>query len=472
MSQLPRPNSKVSTRSSTLRRSRPFPWWGLVLMVVGAGLIVIYNQRPSLWAGPWAKAIYPGLGSLLILWGLWTIAHDVGQVRSRSSRDGWTGYHVRMPAEAAVFLGIMIVLFLGALLGKANMLVLVFGLLAGPFVLNGSITLTMLRKTRCHRVVPERASAGDVFSVDLTLYNGKRWFASWMMEVHDSLRSAREHLQPAILFTRVPPKSQRTGSYQLRLAYRGLYELGPLQVSSRFPMGMMERVVDVGDVQQLIVYPQVGHLTTLWHHSSSFNNELVTQPRSRKGAFDDEFHQLREYRRGDNPRAIHWRTTARRNTLMVREFHQNRDQDLQLIVDLYLPDRPTPQELARVETAVSFAATVCLEHCRQAGESRLSLGVSGRTEQEWQGLAGALAIDPVLELLGLVEAGPAMGLNHLCDSLESRLEGPTRRVLISTRGSAVTPAAKSSNGAGLHAAAPLQVIAADQFAEYFFMADE
>ena len=41
------------------------------------------------------------------------------------------------------------------------MLVLVFGLMAGPFILNGSITLNMLRKTQASRTLPDRVMAGS-----------------------------------------------------------------------------------------------------------------------------------------------------------------------------------------------------------------------------------------------------------------------------------------------------------------------
>ena len=320
--------------SSAPRRPAKFSWWGLVLCLIGTGLITVYRQRPTLWtSSPMAKIVYLGMGSLLILWGIRTVVAEMWPVVGKQiSREGWTGYHVRMPREAAVFLGIMFMLFLGALLGRSNMLVLVFGLMAGPFILNGSITLNMLRKTKATRTLPDRVMAGQVFSVDLTLSNAKRLISSWMMEVHDSFRSRYEQLGPAVLFTRVPPHSSRTGSYQARLAHRGLYELGPLQISSRFPLGLMERVIEVGEVQRLVVLPQVGRLLPEWYRAISYNNQLVEQPRTRKGSFDDEFHQLREYRTGDNPRAIHWRTTARRNMLMVREFHQSRDQDLLLAV--------------------------------------------------------------------------------------------------------------------------------------------
>lgn len=446
-----------------VRRTR-FPWLGLVIMMAGLALITVYMQRPALWtSAPLVKGLYLGLGGVLIVWGMWIMTSEIwpmGGMRRR--KNGWRGYRVRMPREAAVFLVILIVLFLGALLGRSNMLVLVFALLAGPFVINGSITLGTLRGSKVVRKLPDQISAGEIFSVELVLSNSKRWMSSWMMEVHDSLRSRHEHLQPAVLFTRIPPRSSRSGTYQLKLAHRGEYMLGPLQVSSRFPLGLMERVIEVGLAERLVVFPQIGRLAPQWHRSLAYNQELVEQPRSRKGSFDDEFHQLREYRTGDNPRAIHWRTTARRNMLMVRDFHQNRDQDLLLAVDLWLPERPTPADLDRVELAVSLAATVCVEQCGHAGESRLWLGVAGLRVEHWTGQAGSEALDPLLELLALTRGSSRTDLPELMRRSTTEIDSACRRILITTRpeGNVLLQSVSTASTTGL--VGDLHVVHADQ----------
>ncbi len=61
----------------------------------------------------------------------------------------------------------MIVIFSGSLLGRSNMLMLVFSMMAGPFVVNGWITYSMLKRTAVERVVPERVMAGEPITVEL-----------------------------------------------------------------------------------------------------------------------------------------------------------------------------------------------------------------------------------------------------------------------------------------------------------------
>ncbi len=85
----------------------------------------------------------------------------------------------------------------------------------------------------------------------------------------------------------------------------------------------------------------------------------------RQGIVEAEFHGLREYRSGDNKSWIHWRTTARRGEPIVRQFEQQRNLDMTVVLDLWLPPRPTIHDLELVEIAVSFAATLINAQSKQ-----------------------------------------------------------------------------------------------------------
>jgi len=367
-----------------------------------------------------------------------------------------------------VYLAIMFTLFLGAMMGRNNMLLLVFGLMAGPSVINGSVTFNMLKGMKALRRLPSRAMAGEIFSVDLQLSNRKQLFSSWMMIVRDRVTNGTDDLSAEVLFTRVPPRSDRSSAYQARLLSRGRYEFGPIQVVCRHPLGLMERSIVVDKQEDLIVYPQLGRLTTLWRQQTSDSSELGDRPQSRKGGFDDEFHSLREYRGGDNPRAIHWRTSARRNALMVREFHQARDQDLLIVLDLWQPARPSAEDLARVELAISFAATLCVEQCRHRGESELVLGISGEENSLWEGPGNTASIDVILERLALADAGSSVQLKETITAGLEHSRPHSQRLLITTRSTsdAAVIAIPDVRAAGIGSGhnghgPPLRVISAD-----------
>jgi uncharacterized protein (DUF58 family) len=161
--------------------------------------------------------------------------------------------------------------------------------------------------------------------------------------------------------------------------------------------------------------------------------EFAERPRRQKGSFDDDFRRLREYFPGDSPNSIHWRTSARRNELMVREYQQSRDQPLAVFLDLWQPAHPTRTDLDRIEYAVSFAATVCVEHLKTSRETRLHLWISGRDVIPWKALPGLSSIESVLDTLALVQAGPSAQLGEMFYEALPTLPSHVRIVMITTR---------------------------------------
>ncbi|HIE99066.1 MAG TPA: DUF58 domain-containing protein [Fuerstia sp.] len=275
---------------------------------------------------------------------------------------------VVIPREGVVYLAIMLALAVGALLGHRNMPLLVFGMMAGPFVLNGWIVYVMLKNVSLTRRVPRRAMVGEFVVVEIEVTNGKRVLASHMLEVRDRVsggelsRGSRDE-EGTVTYLRIPPHDSRTGRYQLRFAVRGEYQLGPMRVSSRFPLGIGERGHIDSQTSQLLVHPQVGTLLPAWQRQQKELSEASQRVQFRMGLFDDEFHRIREFRSGDNPRSIHWKSTAKRGQLMIREYQQNRHADSLVVLDL---PKSASWDSAAIETAVSLAATICVEQTKSS----------------------------------------------------------------------------------------------------------
>ncbi len=284
---------------------RNIAWHGLASMLLGLALIALELRYSLLLtsSGSFGRAAMLILGTILSVFGLKElIAGWWPGLRSRRSAQ-LIRHRFMLPVEGQVYAVIMTVLFAGSLLGRSNMLLLVFSMMAGPFVLNGGIVYSMLNRLVVRRSLPQRVMAGEPFSVEIALRNPKRWLSVWLMAVRDQVDNGRERLHPEVLFMRVPRRSERAGRYQLRLSQRGRYQFGPVQVNSRFPLGLVERGLVLAEAGQVLVYPRIGRLSTGWRRKLVNATELVTQSRSHVGAFDDDFHRIREYRPGDDPRA-------------------------------------------------------------------------------------------------------------------------------------------------------------------------
>lgn len=315
------------------------------------------------------------LGCLMLLLGVANIVFGrrLSNLLTRAGRRS----RVVIPREGIGYLAIMLTLAIGALLGQRNMPLLVFGMMAGPFILNGWIVYGMLKGITIRRSVPDRVSAGEFVPVEVTAINSKRLISSHLLEVRDQISTTAggrtlPDTEGIVTFVRVPAAQHRTGRYQVQFAERGKYTLGPTRVSSRFPLGIGERGQILTETSEIIVHPRIGKLVPAWKQHQKELAESSRRVHSRQGLFDDEFHRIREYRTDDNPRSIHWRSTARRGVLMIREYQQNRRADSFVLLDLY---DSSEQSSIEFETAISLAATICVDQARSASGSTFLLGL-------------------------------------------------------------------------------------------------
>jgi uncharacterized protein (DUF58 family) len=406
----------------------------MLALLLGAGALFVLNKFDFLFgemSGTWRALLWGGAIAFL-LWGTIRSFSDLPR-RSSRRRFGFGRHRVSLPRPGQFYLVIMIVIFSGSLLGRSNMLMLVFSMMAGPFVVNGWITYSMLQRTSLERAAPERVMAGEPITVELVLSNRKRLMNCWLMSAHDTIQNGEERLDPSVLFARVPAGGKRSAPYHARLMRRGRYRFGPAQLTARFPLGIVERGLMLPLPGEILVYPRLGRLSARWMHEHFLATDLVERRELRQGAFDDEFHRIREFRWGDNPRAIHWRTSARHNALMVREYHQSRDLNLMVLADLWLPTRPSTLERERLELAASVAATMCVSHMKQSRDSTLHVAIAGRQLEQWDGESRMANAGPLMDRFALAEGSPIPNLKTMLEQAAAKRLHGIRTVLITTR---------------------------------------
>jgi uncharacterized protein (DUF58 family) len=410
--------------------ARTFSSAGFYALLVGLGLIA-FELRYSLLLHRLGVAGRVVLVTCAIGFSIWGLQELIAGWWPQLSRRGFARHRSGLPVEGRAYIVVMIVLFIGALLGRSNPLLLVFALMAGPFVANAWTSFVLLKRLEVERHVPERVMAGEPTSVELALRNNKRRLSAWVMTLRDQIVSDSERLPAEVLIPRVPPQSTRTGHYRLRLMHRGRHVLGPLSISTRFPLGLVERGLTVARTDSILVYPRVGRLTVGWTQRMQHATDLVPQMAPRSGPFHDEFHKLREYRRGDDLRAIHWKTSARRNELMVREFRESRDRQLIVLLDPWKPSRGTEQDIEQSEVAISVAATICVHHLHNSRDSHLYFAAHGEPFADWDSSGGST--ESLLDMLALLQAATAPDLARLQSAAAAHIGSRSRVLLISTR---------------------------------------
>lgn len=378
------------------------------------------------------RLVLIGLGIVFLL--LAILSAVVGQRLAVLAQRFGLGPRVLVPREGLICLAMMLIIAVAALTGgnpdTGNTLLLVFGLMAGGFVLNGWVVVAMLSRITVSRTLPNSAPAGCFFTVEVSITNHKQRLSSRLVEVRDLVLGDGVLAEPRVVFVRVAPCGTRSAGYQLSLPRRGVYRFGPLRLSSRFPLGIGERGQTFEQSAELFVYPALGRLLPAWQQRDRRLQDSQSATAPRTGLMDDEFHSIREYRPGDNRRAVHWRSSARNAALMVREHQQNRQAEIVLLLDLCSAAAASADDL---ETAISFAATLCVEQAQRSTAGHHRLLIAGHELQDVD-VQGAVAFrESALRALAICRSAPAPPLLQLLQAAASANASPQQLLLITPR---------------------------------------
>ena len=123
-------------------------------------------------------------------------------------------------------------------------------------------------------------------------------------------------------------------SHQIRLKLearsRGVIDLGPVTMEAGDPLGLIRRRRILAGARKLYIHPRTVALPPL---EAGLERDLEGDPGP--GIVDDdlEFHSLRPYAPGDDMKRVHWLSTARAGTLMVRQYEPTLRTRTELILD-------------------------------------------------------------------------------------------------------------------------------------------
>lgn len=210
--------------------------------------------------------------------------------------------------------------------------------------------------------------------------------------------------------------------YPLPTGRRAKVRIGPAEVSRSDPLGLLRRQVSQAAATTLWVHPRWLLVDPL---PSGFAKDLEGPTSDTSPAGDIAFHALRPYQLGDDRRHIHWMSTARSGTLMVRHYVDNRRPALGVVFD----DEAAVYDGEQFELAVQITTSLVMSSLS------MRLPVAARTGSEW--LLGRLRPQPheaVLEQLTVV-APDADARPLLAVAAELlRVENATSAVAIVTGG--------------------------------------
>jgi uncharacterized protein (DUF58 family) len=304
-------------------------------------------------------------------------------------------------------------LWLTGWLKGINLILLLSYLLMLLWGMNWFAAWRSLRGVAVRRTIRDPIFAGSPVGWELEVsVSGRRAKGGWQIYDEGAAHSIR---WPLLSKPNGEPMYLRR---EVSLPRRGPYECRRLRAVSSYPFGLVRREVVFAAEDRLNVLPRLGriHLGRLrrWLMHSARPDERARRSRKRL-ALEAEFHGLRQFRPGDSPRWIHWRTSARTGELVVREFDHGTHYDLVLIVDPFA----SAESSEAVEAAVSLAATICWTWVEEAGD-RVMLVVAGPRPAIVTGGDGPDATLELLETLAEVKGSDEANWQELVRLLQVR----------------------------------------------------
>ena len=227
------------------------------------------------------------------------------------TRDGWW------------CLGAALGLGFAAINTGNNLFYLLVSMLLGLIIVSGVLSEQSIRRVRVEAILPHELFAGQAALLVARVVNRKRWRTSYSITVEVLGGDHSAYL------ARLEAGGERLVTWSETPRARGPWRLAGFKVATRFPFGLFVKAAQLPPSAEALVYPAVRPL------SPDRRRELAgtgVAPAPRRGR-GHGLHDLREYRFGDDPRLIHWRSSAKSAMLMVRELEADAALDARLVLE-------------------------------------------------------------------------------------------------------------------------------------------
>lgn len=297
-----------------------------------------------------------------------------------------------------------------------NLLYLILSMMLSFIIISGILSELTFRKIKITRSLPHSVFASEEFEVTLQVQNDKKLTPSFSLFVEDSPGSGKElEKMKACYLLKIPGRERRSVAYSARVWKRGLFTLNGFRVHSGYPFNFFNKHMRIPGVDSILVYPRLYELNPAEILAGGERADALRKL-SLRAKGEEDFRGLKEFRDGDNPRHIHWVSSARHRKIMLKEFEKQRANKMIVVLDTYLPVG-SPEKLESLEHAVSTAASLITFFNKknyQTGFAALTPKLT-RVKPD----SGRRHYFSLMEVLARLEPGKR-GLDNLIDRLDSR----------------------------------------------------
>ncbi|MBI4445443.1 MAG: DUF58 domain-containing protein [Acidobacteria bacterium] len=264
----------------------------------------------------------------------------------------------RVTRRGAFFILIVLVVAFSTINTGNNLLILVLSFLLASLLVSGLLSNLVLQGLKISMKVPEEIYAGQTAVFILSLHNLKKFFPSFALRLrsrgNDLFQSQTDFFLQEKSFPYMRPGELQSVTMHCQFSQRGVYAVDGFDVTTTFPFGFFRRKRRLETDGSIVVYPGLRELPLAF---LSAHTHYGFEEKNRRGA-GSTLYNIRSYRSGDNARFVHWKSTAKLDYLMVKDFSHEEEIASRVVFSTWLPTHDA-QVLEKFERAVSWVAYLC-----------------------------------------------------------------------------------------------------------------
>ncbi|MSR35311.1 MAG: DUF58 domain-containing protein [Gemmatimonadetes bacterium] len=234
-----------------------------------------------------------------------------------------------------------------------NLLYLLLGAMLGLIAVSSWMSEQAISGLTLSRQVARGVTVGHDVRIVYEVNNQKKRLPTIALELREA------GLHEAAFFARVAARASESAASVHRFVRRGIYPLGTLTVSTSFPFGLFYKERDVELEGELVIWPRHDRVVRAPFPGAGRARVRGHASAGAPGSRGD-YRGLRPYRPGDDPKDIHWKSSARLETPVVREYERDASETLWIVLDL-VGEPGSDEAEGLVEVAASLAARAEME---------------------------------------------------------------------------------------------------------------
>ena len=334
---------------------------------------------------------------------------------------------IRLTSEGIRFVLLSVGIGVASINTGNNLLYLLFAMMLSLIVISGILSERCFKQVQVTRRLPATLFVNQPASAAFAIQNRSSRLPVFSLRITDLIEGVA--VDRVIYLLHLLPGASAIQSYPLLVTRRGPYVFEGIKLFTRFPFGLFVKAATFPLRQEVMVYPEIKALSSDLLDDLSRRGQDDVQSRRGQGT---TLHNLRLYQPGDDSRTIHWKTTARKSLLIVRETEAEDQRKIAIVLHTHVPARRDHSDSdALFERAVSLAASLAVFFTERMYEIRLVVG-----EQDLAYEMGEAHLGRMLSVLAvcrpIIETAPQRSESYGNELTMHVLASPDSRVTSTT----------------------------------------